>query len=251
MGISSLAVPRALHIQYEDPQEAVRFAASANGIQSCLLSCSDAIATCACQASSFIVHAAASASQPGCLSCALDAHLAGLRMRLFYLHEQQQTRNQNVLAQLQTRQQLLPSLIPGMAGLALGNPALSPRHPASMANTPVGANTSQQQLFSDGIGSGEVASAGEASTGQNAEQQGQGEGAASGGEGPVSGGHAEGRTGEGDVLVGSGRSSLEKDQGPVVSVYCFNTLDTVSGMMHCLVVWSKHCTGENTRQLAC
>jgi hypothetical protein len=145
-------------------------------------------------------------------------------MRLFYLHEQQQTRNQNVLAQLRTQQQLLPSLIPGMAGLALGDPTLSPRHPASMANTPLGANASQQQLFSNsntGNGSGEVGSAGEVSSGQNVEQPGQKEGestASAGVEGAVSGGQAEGRAGEADVLAGSGRSSLEKDQGPVVSV---------------------------------
>lgn len=142
---------------------------------------------------------------------------AGLRMRLFYLHEQQQTRNQNVLAQL--RAQPLQILIPGMAGLALGEPSPSPRHPGSMAATPgsmaptPGASTPvSQQLFPAPGGSGDVASGEQASSSQNAE----GQGVSKEGEGTGEG-QGETRAPEGDVAPGSGRSSLDKDQGPVVS----------------------------------
>jgi hypothetical protein len=60
----------------------------------------------------------------------------------------------------------------------------------------------------------------------------------------VSGGQAEGRAGDADVPAGSGRSSLEKDQGPVVSVWCRTQKlqriqDKASGLLQHLMVWPK------------
>lgn len=153
-------------------------------------------------------------------------------MRLFYLHEPQQTRNQNVLAQLRT-QQLLPSLIPGMAGLAFADHSLSPSGGQSntgLVSTPVSTteqpSQQQQGTFGRAGGSGDVVSAGDGSSGQNAQGAKKGEGA--GGEGAAAGVQGEERPAGGDVTPGSGRSSLDKDQGPVVSTAAQTQLEWVS-----------------------
>lgn len=103
--------------------------------------------------------------------------LAGLRMRLFYLHEQQQ--RQHLLSQ--TPQ----SLITSVGQLSLDTP--SPAAAAALAHKE---GSGSSGLF----GQAEADSAGVSGTGNAA----------------VSGGSAE----EG---VLSSRSSFEKDQGPVVS----------------------------------
>lgn len=153
-------------------------------------------------------------------------------MRLFYLHEQQQTRNQNVLAQLRTQQQLLTSLIPGMAGLAIGDPTLSPRHPQSLSPSPMAAKASRQNLFttnsgpagvngdagSNGNGDGTMAAAQAATEGKGSKDgDGKSGDGNDGGVAPAGQGEPARSSGEQDVAMGSNRSSLEKDQGPVVS----------------------------------
>lgn len=164
-------------------------------------------------------------------------------MRLFYLQEPQQTRNQNVLAQLRT-QQLLPSLIPGMAGLAFADHSLSPRGQSNLVGTP-GSTTeqpSQQQqgTFGSGGGSGDVSSGGDGSSGQNAQGAKEGEGA--GGEGAAAGAQGEARPAVGgEVTPGSGRSSLDKDQGPVVSTASQHGLLAAAAycvlLLHCISSW--------------
>jgi len=160
-------------------------------------------------------------------------------MRLFYLHEQQQTRNQHVLAQLRTQPQLLPSLLPGMAGLALGGDTPSPRHLPPLSGTPSGNSAARQLVFSNGLGAGpEGGNAVDATGTRNGSGDGgspghvegedgkpgnggngSGDGGGIGGNGgavaPAGQAPGEGRTSSEDPA--SNRSSFDKDQGPVVS----------------------------------
>lgn len=179
-------------------------------------------------------------------------------MRLFYLHEQQQTRNQNVLAHLRTQQQLgLAPLIPHVAGLSVSHNLPSPRPPAGTSpGTPV-APASSRQAFStaataagggsapdnrgtsatgEAVGSGGGRHADGGDVGEEFKEEftqkemNQGESTTAGDgragvsdQGDEAGTAAQGRMAEeghagADDLTGSGRSSFEKDQGPVVSV---------------------------------